>query len=76
MTPPHEEREGFVGTPGPARWCRVPARVAAEYPPPELPINRVSSPKGLQTSAPSTASAGAFGGVHAWLSEHRLCSKA
>ncbi|MFM7609852.1 MAG: hypothetical protein ACKO9A_13420, partial [Alphaproteobacteria bacterium] len=48
LSNPHDDRQGFVGAPGPARWCGSPACFAAERPPPKVSFFRVFGPSGLQ----------------------------
>ena len=44
----HDDRQGFVGTPGPAKWRGAPACFAAERPSPKVSFFRVFGPCGLQ----------------------------
>jgi hypothetical protein len=44
----NDDREGFVGTPGPARWFGAPACFAAECPPPRVSFFRAFGQIGLQ----------------------------
>jgi hypothetical protein len=43
---PYEDRQGFVGTPGPALWRGSPACFAAERPSPKVSFFRVFGPYG------------------------------
>jgi hypothetical protein len=42
----HDDRQGFVGTPGPAIWRGSPACFAAERPSPKVSFFRVFGPYG------------------------------
>ena len=51
----YDDRQGFVGTPGPAMWRGSPACFAAERPPPRVSFLRVFGPCGLQPFSQQSA---------------------
>ena len=51
----YDDRQGFVGTPGPAKWRGAPACFAAERPSPKVSFFRVFGPCGLQPFSPQSA---------------------
>ena len=51
----YDDRQGFVGTPGPAKWRGSPACFAAEYPFPKVSFFRVFGPCGLQPLSQQSA---------------------
>lgn len=69
----YDDREGFVGTPGPTIWRGSPACFAAERPPPKVSFFRAFGPRGLQAFLQQGAPRlGLAACAFAWVSRCRL----